>query len=150
MDLYVKAFHQLSAEELYEICRLRVAVFVVEQQCAYQEVDEWDKIALHVFFRDAEGIQAYLRLLPPGTRFREASLGRVLAVTRRAGLGTRIVREGIRAAKEQFGPVPLRLEAQVYVRRMYEKLGFQTVSEEYLEDGIPHIQMLLVPGEDSI
>ena len=143
MDLIVKHFSELTAEELFEIYRLRVAVFVVEQNCPYQEVDEPDREAYHLWLRDEEGIQAYLRVLKPGVRFREAAIGRVIAVRRREGLGSRILREGIRVAQERFGASAVRLEAQVYAKGLYEKAGFRTVSEEFLEDGIPHVEMLL-------
>ena len=143
MDLIVKHFSELTAEELFEIYRLRVAVFVVEQNCPYQEVDEPDREAYHLWLRDKEGIQAYLRVLKPGVRFHEAAIGRVIAVRRREGLGSRILRDGIRVAQERFGASAVRLEAQVYAKGLYEKAGFRAVSEEFLEDGIPHVEMLL-------
>jgi len=143
MELCVKRFDELSTAEMYEIYRLRVAVFVVEQQCPYQEIDAHDKSALHVWLRDENGIQAYLRVLPRGTVFDEVSLGRVLAVHRRRGLGSRIVSEGIRIAKERFGADVIMLEAQTYARGLYEKQGFVCVSDEFIEDGIPHIRMRL-------
>lgn len=142
MELKVKAFHELTAEELFEIYRLRVAVFVVEQNCPYQEVDGLDRRAYHVWLQDEEGIQAYLRVLEPGVRFEEAGIGRVVAVKRRQGLGSRILREGMRVAEEHCGARAIRLEAQVYARGLYEKAGFRAVSEEFLEDGIPHVEML--------
>lgn len=143
MELVVKHFKELTAEELFEIYRLRVSVFVVEQNCPYQEVDELDREAYHVWLRDEAGIQAYLRVLAPGARFEEAAIGRVIAVKRRVGLGSRVLREGIRVAQERFKAEGVRLEAQVYAKGLYEKAGFRTVSEEFLEDGIPHVEMLL-------
>ena len=143
MELVVKHFGELTAEELYEIYRLRVSVFVVEQNCPYQEVDEKDRGAYHVWLRDDGGIRAYLRVLDRGVSFPEASIGRVIAVQRRQGLGTRIVREGIRVAREKFGADAITIEAQTYAAKLYENLGFCQTSEEFLEDGIPHIQMQL-------
>lgn len=143
MELLIKAFDELSTQELYEILRLRDAVFIVEQNCPYQDIDGLDRDAWHVFLRDGEGIQAYLRLLPPGAVFEECALGRVIARKRRCGLGTQIVSAGIAAARERLDAAAIRIEAQVYAKGLYEKLGFVSVSEPFLEDGIPHIQMLL-------
>lgn len=142
MELTVKHFSQLTRDELFAIYKLRVAVFVVEQQCAYPEVDDADKTAYHLWLSDAGGIQAYLRVLPPHATFDTASIGRVIAVKRRQGLGGRIVAEGIRAAREKFGAEAITIEAQTYARGLYEKAGFVQSSEEFLEDGIPHIQMV--------
>ena len=102
----VKTFDQLTLEELYEILRLRVDVFVVEQQCPYPEIDGKDREALHVFARDQEGIQAYLRVLRPGVSFSEASLGRVISRRRRQGLGTQLLQRGLLAAEEWLGRGP--------------------------------------------
>lgn len=143
LELVVKHFSQLTADELADLYRLRVAVFVVEQKCPYQEVDLADKAAYHVWLRDGAGIQAYLRVLPAGTNFDEPSIGRVIAAKRRCGLGSRILRAGIQVARERLGAGSIVLEAQVYARGLYEKQGFVPVSEEFLEDGIPHIRMRL-------
>ena len=143
MELIVKHFDELTTRELFEILKLRVAVFVVEQNCPYQEVDEKDRDAYHVWLQDDGEIRAYLRVLDRGVSFPEASIGRVIAVQRRQGLGTRIVREGIRVAREKFGADAITIEAQTYAAKLYENLGFCQTSEEFLEDGIPHIQMQL-------
>lgn len=142
MELVVKRFKELSAQELYEIYRLRVSVFIVEQKCYYQEVDDADQRAYHVWLKDEDGIEAYLRVLDPGVVFPQAAIGRVIAVKRRCGLGTRIVSEGLRVAREKLGAKEVCIEAQTYARKLYEALGFVQTSEEFLEDGIPHIQML--------
>lgn len=123
MELIVKRFEELSAQELFEIYKLRVSVFVVEQNCPYQEVDDADKRAVHVWLQDENGIAAYLRVLEPGAVFPECAIGRVIAVRRRCGLGTRIVSEGIRAAQTYYGAREIRIEAQTYARGLYEKLG---------------------------
>ena len=143
MKLVVKHFSELTTRELFEIYKVRVAVFVVEQKCAYQEVDDMDREAYHLWFEDDDGIEAYLRLMPAGIARAEVSLGRVIAVKRRCGLGTKIVAEGIRYAKEKLGASEIVIEAQTYVKKMYESLGFRAESEEFLEDGIPHIRMRL-------
>ena len=143
MELTVKHFSQLSAEELFEIYRLRVSVFIVEQRCPYQDVDDEDRTAYHLWLRDENGIAAYARLLPPGVTFPTAAIGRVIAVRRRCGLGTRIVDAAINAAREKLSADVITIEAQVYARSLYEKAGFVQTSEEFLEDGIPHVQMQL-------
>ena len=102
MELFVKHFSELTARELYEIYKLRVSVFVVEQKCYYQEVDDADKDAYHVWLRDEDGIEAYARVLPRGATFPEVSIGRVIAVKRRCGLGSKIVAEAIDTAKEKL------------------------------------------------
>lgn len=143
MDLVVKRFEELSLKELYEIMQVRVAVFVVEQNCAYQEIDDKDPYAYHVFLKDDTGIKAYLRVIDRGISFEEISIGRVLTRKRKCGLGSRILSEGIRVARERMNADKIRIEAQSYAKGFYAKAGFKQVSEEFLEDGIPHIQMLL-------
>ena len=143
MELVIKHFSELSAEELFQIFKLRVSVFVVEQKCPYQEIDDADTNAYHVYLKDEKGIQAYLRVLPENAAFQEPSIGRVIAVKRRCGLGSKILSAGIKVAKERLGARFIVIEAQVYARELYEKAGFVQSSSEFLEDGIPHIQMSL-------
>ena len=144
MEYVVKKYDELTRDELFEIYKLRLAVFVVEQRCPYQDVDDFDKFALHIKIVENGEILAYLRVLPAGTVFDDVSIGRVIAVRRRQGFGTLIVQAGIRAAYERFGAKKIVLEAQTYARGLYEKLGFVQTSEEFLEDGIPHIKMELI------
>lgn len=143
MELVVKCFNELTIEELYEILKLRSDVFVVEQNCVYPDLDDRDQEAIHVFYRDNVGIQAYLRIMDRGVESEHVSIGRVIAVQRRVGLGTQIVEAGIEAAREVFDADIIYLEAQNYVRKLYENLGFQQVSDEFILDGIPHIKMEL-------
>ena len=143
MELIVRSYEELTRDELYEILRLRESVFVVEQNCPYQETDGRDRQAYHVYYRDDSGIQAYLRVLDRGVSFPEVSIGRVIAVKRRCGLGSRIVAAGIAVAKEKYHAGRIVIEAQTYARTLYEKLGFRAEGEEFLEDGIPHIRMEL-------
>ena len=143
MELVVKHFSELTAKEQFEIYKLRVSVFVVEQKCPYQEVDDADRTAYHLWLKDADDIEAYARVLPQGAAFPTAAIGRVIAVKRRCGLGGKIVEAAIRVAKATLHADKLTIEAQVYARSLYEKHGFQQSSEEFLEDGIPHIQMQL-------
>lgn len=146
MMLYRKRFGELTAEELYRILKLRVSVFVVEQSCPYMELDDLDQEAVHVWLEDEDGIEAYLRVMGRGAESEYVSIGRVIAAKRRRGLGSRILAEGIRAAKDFFGEERLYLEAQTYARAFYEKQGFRRISEECILDGIPHIRMLREAG----
>ena len=143
MQLIVKHFSELSVDELFAIYKLRVAVFVVEQKCPYQAIAEADRAAYHIWLQDEDGIAAYARALPPGVTFAEASIGRVIAVKRRCGMGSRIVAAAVETAREKFSAGKITIEAQVYARSLYEKAGFRQISDEFLEDGIPHIQMQL-------
>lgn len=143
MKITVKRFEELTTEELYEILRIRSEVFVVEQTCIYQDMDGKDKNAWHVYLTDEGEIKAYLRVLDRGVSFDEAAIGRVLTTERGKGYGNHILQAGIDTAREKLGADEIKIEAQVYARGYYEKFGFQKISEEFLEDGIPHIQMLL-------
>ena len=143
MELIVKRFDELTVRELYVILALRDKVFVVEQACIYQEADGKDLKAYHVWLQEDGEMLAYLRVLEAGVSFDEVSIGRVIAVKRRQGLGTRIVAEGIKVAQEKYGAKAIRIEAQTYARALYEKLGFRQTTDEFLDDGIPHIGMLL-------
>ena len=143
MELYIKHFSELTAEELYRILAARSEIFVVEQDCVYQDLDGKDLNAWHVWYEDEDGIAAYCRVLDKGVSYEyEGSIGRVIAVKRGTGLGYKVMMEGIRVAEERFGQTSLRISAQQYAQGFYEKCGFIRVSEPYLEDDIPHVQML--------
>lgn len=144
MKLYIKTFNELTLEELYDILRLRVEVFVVEQNCPYEEVDGLDKDAIHVYYKDDDELIAYLRVLDRGVENEDVAIGRVIAKNRRQGLGTLILKEGIKAAKEIFDADAIYIEAQSYAKKFYENLGFVQTSDEFLLDGIAHIKMRLL------
>ena len=112
MTLQIKRFDELTAAELYDILKLRVDVFVVEQACPYPELDGLDKEALHLWLEDEDGVHAYLRVMDRGAESEYVSIGRVVTRERRRGLGTRILKEGIRAARERLGAEAVYLEAQ--------------------------------------
>ena len=143
MELFVKKFDELTVNELYEILRLRAKVFVVEQNCPYQDLDNRDKSAYHVFLRDEEGIEAYLRVTDRDDNHPDIMIGRVIAVKRRQGLGTQVVKAGIGTARDKLHADKIVVEAQTYAKGLYEKCGFVQTSDEFLEDGIPHIRMEL-------
>ncbi|MBQ9949044.1 MAG: GNAT family N-acetyltransferase [Oscillospiraceae bacterium] len=143
MELYIKHFSELTAAELYKIAQARIAVFVIEQNCPYQELDGKDLNAWHVWYEDEDGVAAYCRVLDKGVSYEnEGSIGRVITVKRSTGLGYKVMMEGIRVAEEKYGQTSLRISAQQYAQGFYEKCGFVRVSDPYLEDDIPHVQML--------
>lgn len=143
MKLVIKRFEELTTEELYRILKVRFEVFIVEQDCIYPEIDGKDQHSYHVYLEDETGIKAYLRVVDRGISHEEVSIGRVLTTERGIGLGNRILSEGIRVARDRLKADRIAIEAQSYAREFYEKLGFRQVSDEYLEDGIPHMQMIL-------
>jgi len=143
MELVIKAFNELSIEELYEILRVRTEVFVVEQNCPYQEVDGIDQSSYHVFLKEGKKIVAYLRVFYRDEKNKIIQIGRVLTTKRRSGLGTKIMMAGITIAKEKMNGKSIYIEAQVYAIPFYEQFSFEVCSDEFLEDGIPHVKMIL-------
>ena len=147
MELRIRRFDELSVNELYEILKLRCEVFVVEQSCAYGDIDGLDREALHVALWEDGALLACLRIMDRGVESGDVSIGRVVAARRRQGLGTAILRAGMAAAVERFGAGAIYLEAQTYARGLYEKLGFRPISGEFLLDGIPHLKMRWIKEE---
>lgn len=138
---------ELDREAFFDAVVLRQAVFVVEQNCPYPDVDEYDRIAMHLLGRRGAELVAYARLLPPGAKYAEASIGRVVtaAKVRRTGAGRALVAEAIVRSRMAFGDVPIRIGAQRHLERFYRDFGFVAASEPYVEDGIPHVEMLRLP-----
>ncbi|QIM67184.1 GCN5 family acetyltransferase [Mannheimia granulomatis] len=136
-----KTFEQLSTQELFEIYKLRTAVFVVEQNCPYQEVDAKDLQAVHFFAKNANNLTAYCRLIPSDDG---VHLGRVLVAkeARGSGLARELVQKAMDYCGEHFPTQPIHAQAQSYLQRFYESFGFKAVSGVYLEDGIPHLDMV--------
>ncbi len=145
MEIIIKRFGELTPYELYTILKLRVDVFVVEQNCPYHELDDKDQLAYHLWLEDEQGIAAYLRILPPGAAFDTPALGRVISARRRCGVGSKLLSAGIEAVRSLYGSTAITIEAQVYAREFYEKAGFIRMSEPFDEDGIPHIRMRREP-----
>lgn len=139
-------FGQLELGELYAMLAARVAVFVVEQDCPYQDLDGLDEQGLHLVAWGADNdVAAYARILPPGTRFEQPSIGRVLTGlrVRRTGIGRELMQRAVATVREHYPGMPIRLSAQCYLERFYADLGFSVVSAPYEEDGIPHVEMEL-------
>ncbi len=138
MEIFAKHFNELTAEELYDILALRSRVFVVEQNCVYQDPDGIDKDAYHVWAKDGRGVVACLRVYES----QGVHIGRVVTAYRREGLGSLIMERGIAVAEEKFAAREILISAQQYARPFYERFDFKKRSEPYLEDGIPHIAMI--------
>jgi ElaA protein len=138
-------FEELSGHEVYEMLKLRVDVFIVEQNCAYHEVDGYDYDAIHLFCTDKEGLAAYARLLPAGVKYLEPSIGRVIIRenSRGTGLAHNLMERSVDYMKTHWKPTRIRLQAQHQLVRFYGKHGFKAISEPYADGGIPHVDMIL-------
>lgn len=145
MQSFVKTYSELTKDELYALLQLRSEVFVVEQDCIYQDIDGKDQKALHVLGFKENQLIAYTRVFKPGDYFKQASIGRVVvkANERHHQYGNQIMIASIQAVKQYFNEITIKISAQCYLKKFYNSLGFKEVGEEYLEDGIPHIAMLL-------
>lgn len=143
LTLHKKTFSELTTAELYELLRIRTDVFVVEQNCVYQDMDYDDQQALHLWLTKDEQIVALCRVCPAGTHMKEVSIGRVITTVRGKGYGKEIMLAAIEAAKKHFGATRIDLEAQEYAKGFYEQVGFRQSSETFILDGIPHIRMTL-------
>ena len=141
-----KRFQQLDNHQLYELIKLRVNIFVVEQKCSYPELDDKDRHidTHHLTAYDASGLIAYARLLPPGLSYPDASVGRfaVEQSVRNQGVGKLLMEKSLEEIDKIWPGRAIRISAQAHLRKFYEKFNFIRVSESYLEDGIPHIEML--------
>ena len=144
IKITTKNFNELTTQELYNLLQLRSEVFVVEQDCVYQDIDGKDQKALHVLGYKDEKLVAYTRLFQPGEYFKEASIGRVIVreKERHSNYGYKIMEASIEAVKKYYNETTIKISAQTYLKRFYNNLGFHEVGEEYLEDGIPHIAMI--------
>ncbi len=147
MEWKIKSFDQLDRDELYELLKLRVDVFVVEQNCPYAEIDGRDRHpeTLHLMGRNQnKELLAYLRILPPGLSFKQASMGRVVVgkKSRGKGISDTMVKKAIDQINLIWPDENVQIGAQVYLKAFYESHGFVAASESYLEDGIPHIDMI--------
>ena len=140
-----KKFNDLTASELYSIMQLRNEVFVVEQNCVYQDADDKDQPSMHLCGWDGEKLVAYTRIIPQGVSYAEASIGRVVTspAYRGTGAGRQLMKESISHIFNQFNCTQIKIGAQVYLTKFYQSLGFTQCSPQYLEDGIPHIEMHL-------
>ncbi|WP_017726826.1 GNAT family N-acetyltransferase [Halalkalibacterium ligniniphilum] len=144
MEWQLKAFQELSLDELYEIIKLRINVFVVEQTCPYQELDDFDRDAVHLCAWEHGRLVAYARILKAGSKYNEASIGRVIVnpVDRSRGFGKMLFRRALNYCTEVLNETKVKIQAQTYLRAFYGSFGFQEISDVYDEDGIPHVDMM--------
>lgn len=144
MQVIVKAFQDLDLEELYRVLQLRSEVFVVEQDCIYQDIDGKDQKAIHILGYQNGELVAYTRCFKPGYYFDEASIGRVIVKEsfRKYGYGHEILKASINEIESRYNTKKIKLSAQQYLTRFYESHGFQQTGKGYMEDGIPHIAMV--------
>jgi ElaA protein len=141
MEMKSKFFSELSTNELYEILKIRAEIFVVEQNCVYQDMDDKDYDSLHIFFEDGGRVVAYLRAFAKDED--TVQMGRVLTLEHGKGLGGKLLKEGIEQIRKKQNPKKIYIEAQCYAIGFYEREGFVVCSDEFLEDGLPHVQMIL-------
>jgi len=144
LQIQVKKFNELTIDQLYELLQLRSQVFVVEQDCVYQDIDSKDQKSLHILGLKNNKIIAYTRIFRPGDYFNEASIGRVVVAEneRKFKYGHQIMKASIAAIAAHFNTATIIISAQTYLKKFYNNLGFNQIGDGYLEDGIPHIKML--------
>lgn len=148
LDWQIKHYTELNTNEFHDIIALRLEAFVVEQNCTYLDLDGKDKKAYHLICRNGKGdVVATARILPPGIAYKDAAIGRVVLneAIRGMGVGHDLMDRSIRFALTEFGNSPIRISAQKHLEKYYEKHGFLSTGKDYLEDGIPHVEMLLEP-----
>ena len=146
MQWILKKFHDLTIDEFHDILQLRINIFVVEQNCPYPELDNKDKIAFHLFGLNKENkIIAYTRIFKPGDYYKEAAFGRVVVHQdyRNQKIGFQLVEQSIIGTHKLFGNTDIKISAQTYLNNFYQSFGFHQVGDDYIEDGIPHIHMLI-------
>ena len=143
MNIQIKKFNDLNLSELYKILNLRNEVFVVEQNCPYLDTDGKDQVAHHVMIWDDEVLAAYARIFAPGIKYTESSIGRVVVnlAHRELKLGHLLMEHAVKAVEDLYKTGNITISAQAHLQRFYNKHGFKTISEEYMEDDIPHVEM---------
>lgn len=141
-----KEFNELKLEELYAILHLRSEVFVIEQDCIYQDLDYYDQKAWHLMAFEGNKLVAYARIFKPHVKYKEAAIGRVIthSSVRGSGIGKALMKKGIAFCESNFPNENIKISAQCYLERFYTSLGFKIVSKVYLEDGIEHQEMTYV------
>ena len=144
LEWTIKKFDELSVHELYAVLRLRSEVFVVEQSCVFQDMDNKDQSSWHLMGWDDNMLVAYTRLIPPGVSYSYASIGRVITSpgARGSGMGKLLMKRSVEEAQRLFGNAPIKIGAQLYLREFYNSFGFKQSSDIYDEDGIDHIEMI--------
>lgn len=144
INIEIKTFNELTTQELYDILQLRSDIFVVEQNCVYQDLDYKDQKAYHLLGLKDKKIVAYTRIFKPGDYFEEASIGRVVVAkhARQYKYGNDIMKTSINYINNELNVFSIKISAQEYLKQFYSNLGFKQIGDPYLEDGIPHIGMI--------
>ncbi len=144
---HVKEFNSLTASDIYKILKLRQDIFIIEQDCIYEDIDNLDQSSEHLMLFDGETLVAYSRIVPPGKKFEDYSIGRIIVEKgyRGKNFGREIVKKSLSILKERNADI-VRIEAQEYLLDFYTSLGFRAISDSYPVDGIPHIEMILQFG----
>ncbi|MDP6907903.1 MAG: GNAT family N-acetyltransferase [Flavobacteriales bacterium] len=139
-----KSFGQLSSDQLYTILTVRQEVFVLEQSCLYLDADGKDRKSFHLMGYDGDALVAYARIVEPGISYPEVSIGRILSSqkVRGKGSGKELMHKALERIAKEYGDVPVRISAQSYLKDFYQQFGFEPTGKEYLEDEIPHMEML--------
>jgi ElaA protein len=142
--IITKTFSELDTEDLYQILRLRSEVFVVEQDCVYQDIDNKDQNAIHLYYKENDQIVAYTRIFKAGDYYENPCIGRVVVSKKNRGndLGKKIMIDSMEYIKQNIKGEKIELSAQKYLDKFYKDLGFYKIGEDYLEDGIPHQRMI--------
>ena len=145
MKWFLKTFNELTLDEFHSILKLRIDIFVVEQNCPYPELDNKDKFAYHFFCMHNNEVIAYTRIFKPGDYYKESAFGRVVVHQRfrKQKIGKQLIKKTIDETYQLFGKIPVKIGAQTYLKKFYQSFGFEQIETEYLEDGIPHIYMIL-------
>ena len=150
LDFKWSRIEDLSTLELFAIIKARESVFIVEQQCPYQETDDMDLHCWHLEVSVDNQLAAYARVVDPGIKYEQPSIGRVMTISefRKLKIGRSLMTEAIRFTEDKYPQTGIKIGAQVYLQKFYESFGFTAVTEPYDEDGIPHIDMIR-PGRDA-
>lgn len=145
MRIEIKSLDQLSSVELYNLIKLRVDIFVVEQECAYEELDNFDQVATHILGYSQNELVAYARVLPPDTVYIQCSIGRVAVKkeARNTGFGRILFKAALEEAQKLYPGEEIKIQAQIYLEEFYESFGFKTISEPYPDWGIWHVDMII-------
>ncbi|MCU4155048.1 GNAT family N-acetyltransferase [Carboxylicivirga sp. A043] len=145
MNITIKSFNELNLKELYNTLQLRAEIFVVEQNCVYNDLDGNDELAYHLFAIENKQVVGYARMLPEGTRFSHTSIGRLVVHKdfRFKGLARQIMHDAAQWIFDNWNAEVIQISAQKYLKAFYLSLGYEIISDEYLEDGIPHLKMEL-------
>jgi len=143
-DWKIKTFSELTTTELYEIIKARINVFVVEQDCPYPDLDDYDQKAIHLWAENNGEVLAYCRIFDKGIKYPETSIGRVITTEngRGTGLGKQLIKYALEIIENRLGTGEVRISAQDYLLKFYSDFGFQNTGKKYLEDNIPHTEML--------